>query len=105
MRQKPTLDFKRALRTFCAEQDLFLEEKGANGPNERIVIFTRKGQVMTRVATLVLRTDQKEVSPAFARAFVARLKQRLEQEVTEQTSVGIVKALQDLAEWIASWFS
>jgi hypothetical protein len=105
MRQRSSLDFKRALRKFCTEHDLLIEEKSLNGPNERIVIYERKGQQVTRVASLVMRRDQKELSPGWARVFLVHLKQRLEKELEDQTMPHAKDVLGELIHWLGGWFN
>ena len=105
MRQRSTDDFRRALRAYCKERDLFIEETEGRGPNERIVIFQRVDQKVRRVATIVLRRDQKEISPGFARSLLKRLRLRAEQEIEKDFADTFHRVVIALVAWLAKWFS
>lgn len=104
MKPRDSMDFRRALRAYCTENGLLMEEKDGGGATSRIVIFSRDGHTVRRVASLVVRKDQKEISPGFARRMLDHLKLRAEEEAKNQTTVGVRVLINLLIEWLKSWF-
>lgn len=106
MRTRTMTEFERALRMFCKEHQLLFEVKASGpGPHKRFVIFDRRGHEVTRIASLILRNDQKELTPAKARNILRGLDQRLAQELSREASGAVSDCVAALIDYIQRLFS
>lgn len=105
MKQRKTDDFFRALRAFAASEGLEIEiQKSGSGPTYRVVFYKKRGHELTRVHSFIMRSDQKEVSPATARRLLTRLRDHLELEIAKISSGEIIEKIEQLIEWLRQWF-
>jgi len=104
MQQKKTIEFKRGIRALANQEGWLVEIAEGKGPTERIVVYVKDGSEVQRIASIILRADEKEISPGVARALVRKLRARVEDELGNQTASGVKDAVEALIEWIKSWF-
>lgn len=105
MNRKKTIEFKRGVKAMATQNDWLVEIADAKGPSERIVIYSKEGAEIHRIATIILRKDQKEIDPGVARAMLRKLRGRLEDETVDALGDSFHDSLQTLVDWIKIWFS
>lgn len=105
MQQRRTSDFKRSIKALATQQGWLVEIGDGKGPTERMVIYQREGTKNVRIATIVLRSDQKEIKPIVARTLLRKLQERTLREVADAAAdESIRQAIETLMEWLKSWF-
>lgn len=105
MKKRKTSDFKRSIKALAVQEGWLVEIGDRKGPTERLVIFTKEGGKTVRIATIILRADQKEIKPIVARKTLRGLQQRMIKEVAEAAAEESVReALQVLIDWLKAWF-
>lgn len=104
MQQRKISDFKRSIKALATQEGWLVEIGDSKGPTERLVIYQREDGEIQRIATIVLRADQKEIKPVVARQLVRKLQRRMFTEVATAADEPIRKAIETLMEWIQSWF-
>ena len=104
MQQRKTSDFKRSIKALATQEGWLVEIGDSKGPTERLVIYQREGGEVQRIATIVLRADQKEIKPLVARQLVRKLQARILTELATTADEPIRQAIETLIEWIKSWF-
>jgi hypothetical protein len=104
MQSKKTIEFKRSIRALASQEGWLVEVEEGKGPTERIVVYFKQGNEVRRIASIILRADEKEISPGVARALIRKLRARVEDELADQAASGVREAVEALMEWIKSWF-
>ncbi len=105
MHTKKTIEFKRSVRNMATHNGWLVETASGKGPTERLVIYSKDGHDIQRIATIVLRKDQKEITPGVARRILHKLRGRLEEESIDAAGDTFRDSLQTLADWLKAWFS
>jgi hypothetical protein len=105
MNPKKTIDFKRSIKALATENDWLVEISDQKGPTERIVVYAKDGHELVRIASIIIRKDEKEVDPGIARAILRRLRDRAEKEAIGATGDIVRDGIEAMIEWISAWFS
>ena len=104
MQHRKTIEFKRSIKALAQQEGWLVELEEGKGPTERIVVYFKQDGEVRRIASIILRADEKEISPGVARALVRKLRARVEDELGNQTAAGVKQAVEALIDWIVSWF-
>lgn len=104
MQVKKTSDFKRSIKTLATERGWLVETRGGKGPTECLVIYQMEGSKKLRIASIVLRADQKEMKPLVARLLLRNLRARVNGELVSSADEFIASQIEVLIQWITSWF-
>lgn len=105
MQQRKTVDFKRSIKALATKEGWLVDVAEAKGPTERLVIYQREGGETRRIATIILRADEKDIKPAVARSLLRKLQARLTGEMaTAAADEPVRQAVEILIDWIKSWF-
>ncbi len=105
MNPRKSIDFKRGIKALATENGWLVEISDQKGPTERIVIYSKEGNEVARIASIILRKDEKEIDPSIARALLRKLKNRVEQELVDEAGKQIGDSIDILIAWIKSLFS
>lgn len=104
MQQRKTIDFKRSIKVLATQMDWHVEIADNKGPNERLIIYARENGELHRIATIILRTDQKEISPSVARHIINGLTTRIAVELAKAADEPARSAVEKLIDWLKTWF-
>lgn len=105
MHPKKAIDFKRGLKVLATNQGWLIDIVSESGrPTERIVVFYKEGHEAVRIASFVLKQDEKEINPGIARKIVRNI--RLLMDADNDAPICLLDERRAiLVTWIMNFFS
>lgn len=74
MQPKKTSEFKRGLNALATQHDWLVEARNPRrGPTECLVVYRKRDGRDERIASFVLRADEREILPGVARAMIRKV--------------------------------
>ena len=105
MRPKKVMEFKRGLRALATDQGWLIDIVSETGkPTERIVVFYKERYEPVRIASFVLKQDEKEISPKVARKVVRNIRLLMKEDNNAPICL-LDERRAILVTWIVNFFS
>ncbi|MEH6523582.1 hypothetical protein [Sulfitobacter sp.] len=105
MHPKKAIDFKRGLKALATDQGWLIDVFSESGrPTERIVVVYKEGYETARIASFILKQDEKEINPVIARKIVRNIRLLINADNKAQICL-LDERRAILVTWIVNFFS